>query len=550
MRTNLPVTQNEVELRDDILIVSKTDLKGCITYVNRDFIQVSGFSEQELIGEPHNLVRHPDMPAEAFADLWNTLKAGRPWTGLVKNRCKNGDYYWVLANATPIWEQGQVTGYMSVRRKADRARIREVEGIYQLFRDKRQGSLRIRYGEAVKGGESALANLSLKNRMTLILGLLCAVMIVQAVIGLLVISRTNDAVQDIYERRLEPVRMLGRIGKLMADNRAQVLLGLQHETNGAYAQLHDHPLTLHSDAIKNNIEEITRLWQQYEPLIRSGNHRDLAAAYVQSRKRFVQEGLLPAREALLKGDWVGANLILLQKINPLYAEASGKADELFKYQTEKSRAEFTDSQARYEQTRWATLAGLTIVIVLSVFGAVWLVRSIKRPVDEVASTLSNIAQGDYSNHIDVSKNDELGKMLQRLQSMQTRMGFEVAETKRTADEMTRIKIALDNVSTGVMIADASRTIIYANRSVVQILKEAEDGIRAQLPTFNADMLVGASIDAFHRNPAHQANLLATFVEPYTAKLEIGSRHMTMTANPVINERMPLPRCSTWSRAAI
>ncbi|MBL8491222.1 MAG: PAS domain-containing protein, partial [Rhodocyclaceae bacterium] len=150
MRTNLPVTQNEVVLRDDTLIVSKTDLKGRITYVNRDFLEISGFTEKELIGEPHNIVRHPDMPVEAFQDLWETLKAGRPWIGMVKNRCKNGDYYWVEAHAAPVWEAGQVVGYMSVRRKPSRDQVDAAEGAYRLFRDKQAGSMRICLGAAVR----------------------------------------------------------------------------------------------------------------------------------------------------------------------------------------------------------------------------------------------------------------------------------------------------------------------------------------------------------------------------------------------------------------
>ena len=120
MRTNTPVTNVEYELRDGSSIVSKTDLKGLITYVNPDFIEASGFTEKELIGQPHNMVRHPDMPEEAFADLWVTLKAGRPWTGIVKNRCKNGDHYWVIANVTPIFDSGSIVGYMSVRSKPTR----------------------------------------------------------------------------------------------------------------------------------------------------------------------------------------------------------------------------------------------------------------------------------------------------------------------------------------------------------------------------------------------------------------------------------------------
>jgi len=110
MKNNQPVTTVEYVLKETDSIVSKTDLKGVITYINPDFLRISGFTEAELIGASHNIVRHPDMPAEAFADLWVSLKANRPWTGLVKNRCKNGDFYWVVANATPSTRTARVSG--------------------------------------------------------------------------------------------------------------------------------------------------------------------------------------------------------------------------------------------------------------------------------------------------------------------------------------------------------------------------------------------------------------------------------------------------------
>ena len=93
MRRNLPVTQREYPLRDGMTIVSRTDPQGRISVVNADFIEASGFAEAELMGQPHNLVRHPDMPPQAFEDMWRTLRGGRPWTGLVKNRRKDGDHY-------------------------------------------------------------------------------------------------------------------------------------------------------------------------------------------------------------------------------------------------------------------------------------------------------------------------------------------------------------------------------------------------------------------------------------------------------------------------
>ena len=130
MKNNQPVTQNEVHMKEGSILVSRTNLKGIITYCNEDFIEISGFTEKELIGKNHNIVRHPDMPPAAFADLWRTIKAGRPWTGLVKNRCKNGDYYWVEANVIPIINSGKVVEYMSVRTKPSRAMIDKAEALY------------------------------------------------------------------------------------------------------------------------------------------------------------------------------------------------------------------------------------------------------------------------------------------------------------------------------------------------------------------------------------------------------------------------------------
>lgn len=114
MQTNMPVTNVEYILQDTETVVSKTDLRGNITYVNADFVNISGFSAQELIGAPQNIVRHPGMTQEAFEDFWRIIKSGKVWTGLVKNRCKNGDHYWVEANAAPLLENGKMVGYTSV----------------------------------------------------------------------------------------------------------------------------------------------------------------------------------------------------------------------------------------------------------------------------------------------------------------------------------------------------------------------------------------------------------------------------------------------------
>jgi aerotaxis receptor len=170
MRTNLPITNVEYVLREDEAPTSKTDIHGNIIYVNQDFINISGFSEDELIGQPHNIVRHPDMPVEAYVDLWRTLKSGKSWTGLVKNRCKNGDHYWVEANTAPIIENGKTVGYTSVRGKPSREQVQAAEGAYRAVKAG-DTTLEIREGKAVKRSAfavfGALKAISLKSMLTL-----------------------------------------------------------------------------------------------------------------------------------------------------------------------------------------------------------------------------------------------------------------------------------------------------------------------------------------------------------------------------------------------
>jgi aerotaxis receptor len=144
MKINTPVNTTEISFPEHYNIRSTTNLKGAITYCNDDFIEVSGFTSEELIGRNHNLVRHPDMPPAAFADLWGNLKSGVPWMGIVKNRCKDGSYYWVDAYVTPIRENGETTEYQSVRTKPDRTIVQRAEAIYRdLMQNRKPRALRL-----------------------------------------------------------------------------------------------------------------------------------------------------------------------------------------------------------------------------------------------------------------------------------------------------------------------------------------------------------------------------------------------------------------------
>ncbi|MDA8521554.1 methyl-accepting chemotaxis protein [Acidovorax sp. NCPPB 4044] len=138
MRVNHPVSSREYPFPRGETLVSTTDLQGRILYCNPMFVEVSGYEHAELLGQPHNMIRHPDMPPEAFRDMWETIAAGLPWSAAVKNRRKDGDHYWVMANVTPLMEDGRPVGYMSVRTEATREQIEGAERLYGRMRAEQQ----------------------------------------------------------------------------------------------------------------------------------------------------------------------------------------------------------------------------------------------------------------------------------------------------------------------------------------------------------------------------------------------------------------------------
>ena len=193
MRKNLPVSTVEYEIQDATILVSRTDVKGKITFINEAFKEVSGFAEEELIGAPHNIVRHPDMPAEAFADLWTTLKAGKPWTGAVKNRRKNGDFYWVLASASPVRQNGEVVGYMSVRTKLPKPQAEEADRVYGQIRNGTAKGIAVEGGRIIRQSGFDRLNIfagSIGARLFTTIGVLCLVILLLGGLG---IARLDSA---------------------------------------------------------------------------------------------------------------------------------------------------------------------------------------------------------------------------------------------------------------------------------------------------------------------------------------------------------------------
>jgi len=227
MKNNQPITQNEVHFSENDKLVSTTDLKGIITSASPAFIRISGFSEQELLGQSHNIVRHPDMPPQAFRSLWSTVKAGRTWNGRVKNRCKNGDYYWVDAHVSPVFNDGHIVGYRSLRFKPSRAQVDEAS---KLYADINAGRIKDPFEQGKI--KAFLSNIKLWQKL-MILALLSVMMF--AVPSWLMITRANEEIAFTAREKLgvEYEREVIRLMQLIQQHRGLSSVVLSGDTSSA-----------------------------------------------------------------------------------------------------------------------------------------------------------------------------------------------------------------------------------------------------------------------------------------------------------------------------
>ena len=275
MRNNQPVTQREYVLHDDDILVSRTDLKGLITYANPAFIKASGFSYEELMGSPHNLVRHPDMPTAAFENLWGTIKQGEIWKGLVKNRRKNGDFYWVSASITPSYENGQLSGFTSVRIKASEQEIARASHAYRQIREGHGQHLTLKAGRLERRGwRGWLDNFrldSLRSRLNLFVYGAATLLVTNGVLGYIGLDCADKAFSSTLMDIQIALTILGLVGlAVLGRSLAQAILRPQRSAMAFISQLAAGNLSVQMEDFGNTeMGQMTRLLDSLRKSLRS-----------------------------------------------------------------------------------------------------------------------------------------------------------------------------------------------------------------------------------------------------------------------------------------
>jgi aerotaxis receptor len=438
MRTNLPVTAVEYPITDETLIVSKTDLKGRLTYFNDQFVQASGFTEEELLGKPHNIVRHPDMPPEAFANLWETLKAGRPWAGAVKNRRKNGDFYWVLASATPIWEGGQVVGYMSIRTKLPADQRKEAEQTYAALRDKKASGIRLEAGMIRKRHITDVFSMfkgSLKARLATMVGGTSLMLLLVGIAGLVGMSEVNRHARSIYEDRAIPLAQLSEISDLMEENSRALLL----------AAVQGHAFRQSDEAqsvVSRNMRQAEKVWSEYLATYLTPEEKTVADAFGPKRTDYVELGLKPALAMLVERKYDDLAAHVAGEVTELFRIAKLDMDRLVAIQIKEAKAEYDAGESVY----WtASAAGIATICLGLLFGAVLsltTIRAINRPLAQLNEIMGRIAQGIFNTRVRVERDDEIGIALRNVQALQAKLGFD-RESQKDLEQRTGAQRRLD-----------------------------------------------------------------------------------------------------------
>ncbi|MBA4741714.1 MAG: MCP four helix bundle domain-containing protein [Azoarcus sp.] len=438
MRNNQPVTGVNRPVPDGTTLVSRTDAKGRIVSANDAFVAISGFTRDELLGQPHNLVRHPDMPAEAFRDLWATLKRGRPWTAIVKNRCKNGDHYWVRANVSPTPDGG----FLSVRVRAPDDDILAADRLYAEMR--RDPKWMLDEGQPVRRGRlRALVRfagrLSLSQRLWIWASFATLIFYVAVALGLYGMHAARASLATVYADRMLPVMQLDDIGYRLNENRRLVVLAFlarQRDELGAT------PAEVHLDAIGRNRSEIDRLWAAYLETFLTAEEQQLASDFETRRDAWLGK-LGEAVSAIREGRADTATLDRFVEAGHIEGEMAMQAlHALTDYQAEVTAAEHQDAEDRYHATQAIFIALVVIGAIAGTLTALFTLRRIRSGLSHAVEAARAIAAGQLDRPVPVSGRDEIGALLAELSTMRNNLHELVAEVSK---EVGRLKLESDQL---------------------------------------------------------------------------------------------------------
>jgi len=544
-------TNQEYVLTDTDLIVSKTDLKGIITYINDDFIRIGGFSKKELIGAPHNILRHSDMPKAAFADMWKTLQSGNSWSGIVKNRTKDGGFYWVRANVMPIWENGKIIGYMSVRNKPTAA---DVSSTTNLYREMQAGRSKVKLdaGEVIPPSliyivRRRFNNITVKTKL--------ATLVVLALLSLAGIAAYGnyglDIIKNADEKNTSKIEAHAKAINLARMTQLEFKMQIQEWKN---VLLRGQDPAMFAKYVKAFDEDGKKVVQNLRDL-------NVIMGANESEKEFLEwvDNAIKSHSEITTKYRAGLNSYqtdnpasifavdaMVKGIDRQFVVDLEKLVTFHQTEIEKHIADgknISSSVVKQFQNK-VILITLLIALILLAWSVATTVSILSR-IERATQFIKDVSDGKKVQINAFSKN-ELGKMMQAIKMMGINFGFEAAETKRTANEMARIKMALDEVTTPVTLSNSQREFTYMNKAGLKLWKEMEGNIANRIPGYTVESMHGKLLSSYLETDEDKANISKLEKLPVLCDLKLGGKNLQITMVSIFDERdIYIGRATQW-----
>ena len=499
MRNNQPVTGVERQYTDDIAIISHTNEKGQITFVNDDFVEISGYTQDELIGQPHNILRHPDMPAEAFRDLWDTVKAGRPWAGVVKNRCKNGDHYWVRASITPKIDGG----YMSVRVRPTRNEITAAEALYARMH--KDNSIRLHEGRIAKADLWGwIDNMRIGNRLALVMALVMCLLI-----GALADSQWSAArIEQAYSTYIDGdgARRVG-----FYDMYAQGLQMGQATRNIMLDPANNKAYDNHKNAAAA-FDKAAEAMRTHDFQHDKTGLPDRIMA-LRAQQKILQDRVF---ELVKAGQHDEAKAFLNKEETPKWREMRQAMLDEIKRLDEAVPLLLSDLDSQSSQSRQRSLFIAVLAVAMGVL-LVWvLLARIARQARETEHLVSEVAGGNLACVIHVGGHDEMGAILTRVATLRNRLHEAISLIQQTARSLDQSSQQLTAASDATVdAADAQSSAIASIAASVEELSvstdEMSDNARNALEATDASKQATLKSAATSRQAAEHISAAARVV---------------------------------------
>ncbi|MGE6607780.1 methyl-accepting chemotaxis protein [Halomonas sp. NPDC076908] len=430
MRNNQPITQHEYVLSEEAVLISRSDLKGHVTYANPTFVEVSGYTRDELIGAPHNLLRHPDMPEAAYADFWKTIQAGGTWQGVVKNRRKNGDHYWVQATVAPLRDGERLVGYTSIRRKALPKAVTRAEKIYAEIREKGKS----RHYKLVKGGlqrKGVTGMLSRFQVTSLKAKLICMVLMsllllsLSGGLGVYALMVSGERLETLNRSGLQDVATLQRIERYIGQA-VDLLEPVVRNPRQADMNVVNSEISLHTDTMQS-------LWATYyQSDAVTGNATEAFNEALTTWNAGVNTTLMAIQ--------AGNGFAAFETFNDIVVATTQSLRETNIVLVEQERAEaealLTGAESGRKQILIIQLALLAVGFLVMIALSMMILKSVFRSIVGARYTTFQIAAGNLANQNVQRTNDELGELLYSLDTMRFSLSSIVGDVESRVSVVT------------------------------------------------------------------------------------------------------------------